>query len=236
VGPAYLAASRSTPRTPYEGTAAPAPISRQARGWGRVPGQELERALAPVRGGRCHRWGVRHASPSTRGCARGRNDLRGRIRSGPLLEGQALSNAARVAQRELDAGSDVRQEAPVPIELQVERMVPKERREQGPARASASRKTQLSVYEGSVERFSRLRGASRAFLRTRKQCHGIRALALSRGLDAGGWPCLQRIACGRAPSRPQRPWVWSAGRWEPAPRLQGQSKVSGWAHQGWRPR
>jgi hypothetical protein len=99
-------------------------------------------------------------------------------------------NVGRVARIEFDAGSDVRLEVLVPIEPLPEEMVPKERREQEPARANASRKTQLSAYEGSVVRFSRLRGgASRVFLRTRKQCHGFRARALPRGLSAGGWTC-----------------------------------------------
>lgn len=119
--------------------------------------------------------------------------------------GQALLNAAHVGRIVLDGGSDAQEEVRVLIELQAEMMGPKERQEQGPVRASASRKTQLSAYEGSVARFARLRGgASHAFLRTRKQCHGFRALALPRGLSAGGWMCHRRIACARAVRRLQR--------------------------------
>lgn len=221
-GPGYLAAWRSIPRTPYEGTVAPSPNSRQAQG------------LVPVRGGRC-RWEGCYASPSAQGCARGRNARQGHIRFAPREVEQALPNAVHGAQTEPGEGSVDQGEGR--IELAVEKMVPKECPEQGPVLASASRKTQLSAYEGSVARWSRLRGGtSHVFLRTRKQCHEYRALALPRGLSAGGWLCLLRIACVQVAHRLQRLLGWSAERWVTVPRLQVQSRASGWAHQGWRPR
>lgn len=221
-GPGYLGAWRSSPRTPYEGTVAPSPNSRQALG------------QVPVRGGRC-RWGWCYALPSTQGCARGRNARQDHIRSAPREVGQVLQNAVHDARTRPGEGSVDQGEGR--IELAAERMVPKECREQGPALASASRKTQLSAYEGSVAQCSRLRGGTNhVFLRTRKQCHGYRALALPRGLSAGGWLCLQRIACIRVGHPPQRLLGQSAERWVTVPRLQVQSRASGWAHQGWRPR